>query len=90
MTKETGNIFMAKTDHIQHGTFSVNKVDTDKIINGAFDGNYLEPIFEGDQSRASELFGWALTVMAMKANQDVLMLFAENESVVFPDGVNIK
>jgi len=50
MTKERGNIFVAKTDHIQPGTFSVNKVDTDKIINGAFDGNYLEPIFEGDQS----------------------------------------
>jgi len=23
MTKERGNIFVAKTDHIQHGTFSV-------------------------------------------------------------------
>jgi len=88
--KERGNVFMAMTDKVQLGTFSINKVDVTKAVDDTFDGNLIEPIFDGDQSKASELFGWALATMTINMGQDVLMLFSEDEEIVFPDGIDIK
>lgn len=85
MKENENSLFIGTNKHSEMGTFLVCRVNKERSEYAPMSNDIGETIFSGDQSSAACLFGWALTSLALRSS-DIIMLFADGESVVFPSG----
>ena len=86
MRGEVPRLFIGINKSCLPATFTVNPVKDERPEDCPMNDDIKEPMFEGDQSLASILFGWAVARLLMEWNRDVILLFNQDENIVFPDG----
>ena len=85
MKENENSLFIGTNKHSEPGTFLLCKVNKERTEHAPGSNDIGETIFIGDQSAGARLFGWALTSFALRSS-DVILLFAGDETVVFPSG----
>lgn len=80
-------LFIANNDDIESGAFGVFKL---KKINkdGCYSEDEVVPVYAGDDSLGSRLFGWGVACWIMnKCKENVMMIFSTRDEVILPGNV---